>query len=363
MNTELRSRFWENAWILLPIILLVFLTSYFMFPLLDGIVLGVVFAYVGRPIRKKFKRRRLGSAVATVAIILPVALIITVGTVEILTQLNWVVEHQGDILRKATIFLSEFEISTVIRDVEISPRVYEELTGSLKSVIEILARVVASIPVLAYGVSLVHMALNFVVSIFVCYFLLLDGGRAARGIIAILPNEKVEIYRKYCVKIDGILSGIFVGAIYTSLVGGIISAIVFYAFDIPKPFALASFVFIAGLVPILSSWLVIVPIAIYRYSATGPIDALFFFTVASVFIYLPSDLIIRPYLVSTKSTMHPLLVVLSFVGGALVAGVGGFFLAPALTGMVVGMYQVQKEEKEIGRAMDKTETNEGIDWG
>jgi predicted PurR-regulated permease PerM len=39
-----------------------------------------------------------------------------------------------------------------------------------------------------------------------------------------------------------------------------------------------------------------------------------------------------------------LLVMLSFLGGALVAGIGGFFLAPAIMGVIVGIYQVRREE-------------------
>ena len=45
--------------IALACVLLIF---YFFFPFLDGIILGTVFAYVGKPIRDKFgKRKRLGA--------------------------------------------------------------------------------------------------------------------------------------------------------------------------------------------------------------------------------------------------------------------------------------------------------------
>jgi predicted PurR-regulated permease PerM len=41
---------------------------------------------------------------------------------------------------------------------------------------------------------------------------------------------------------------------------------------------------------------------------------------------------------------------LSFLGGALVAGIGGFFLAPAIMGAIVGIYQVRREE--MGEPVD-----------
>ncbi|KUK45525.1 MAG: AI-2E family transporter [Methanothrix sp.] len=364
---DLRCQLVENAWILLPLLFILILISYFLFPLMDGIVLGVVLAYVGRPIRDKFgQRRRLGSMVATVAIIFPIALILGLGGVEVVSQLNWFVENQGEIIRRTGTFIRSFELPLenykILPEIrEIPPVIYEDLTGSLKTMIEILARVLSSLPVFSYGMSLVLTALNLVASIYVCYFLLMDGGRLARGVMMILPSENISIYKKYSARIDSILSGIFIGAIYTAIVSGLISAMVFYAFGIPRPFALASIVFISGMIPVLSSWLVIVPITIYRYFEMGLFDALLFFAISTALIYLPSDLIIRPYIVSTKSTIHPLLVILSFVGGVLVAGIGGFFLAPALMGVVVGVYQVQKEETESSGVAVQA-GGESVDW-
>lgn len=351
MERDFRSQITENAWILIPVLLLLLLITYFLFPLMHGIILGVVFAYVGRPIKERFgKRERTGSVVATAAIILPIALILGLGGVEVVSQLNWVVENQAEIIKRAGSFLAELETPLAGYDIlpaiyEVPPAIYDDLTGSLKTMIELLARILSSFPIFSYGMSIVLTGINLIVSIYVCYFLLMDGRKLAAGVSTILPTENLAIYKKYEARIDNILSGIFIGAIYTSILSSILSAIVFYAFGIANPFALASLVFISGMIPILSSWLVIIPISAYRYIELSPFDGILFFIVSSAVIYLPSDLIIRPYIVSMKSTIHPLLVVLAFVGGVLVAGLGGFFLAPALMGVVVGVYQVHKEEK------------------
>ena len=48
---------------------------------------------------------------------------------------------------------------------------------------------------------------------------------------------------------------------------------------------------------------------------------------------------------------------LSFFGGALVSGIGGFFLAPAIMGVIVGIYQVRREEiaeANYGKSMVKS---------
>lgn len=383
MERNLRSQLVENAWILIPVLFLLLLITYFLLPLMDGIILGVVFAYVGRPIKERFgKRERLGSAVATAAIVLPIALILGLGGVEVVSQLNWVVENQAEIIKRAGSFLAEVEMPLAGIDIlpaiyEIPPAIYDDLTGSLKTLIELLARILSSFPVFSYGMSIILTGLNLIASIYVCYFLLMDGKKLATGVSTILPTENLAIYKKYEARIDSILSGIFIGAIYTSILSGILAVMVFYAFGIPNPFALAALVFISGLIPILSSWLVIIPISVYRYFDMSPFDGVLFLVVSAVLIFVPSDLIIRPYIVSKKSTIHPLLVVLAFVGGVLVAGLGGFFLAPALMGVVVGVYQIHKEEKmaaygdetpktgadpsQIGGTAGQPETSEGPD--
>lgn len=159
----------------------------------------------------------------------------------------------------------------------------------------------------------------------------------------ISPQGNEDINQKYLAKTDRILSGIFLGSIYTALVGGVVSVVIFYLFDVPRPFAMASMVFLAGLVPFLT-WLVFIPTTIYRYFTLGPAEALSFFLVGSILVHL-AEFIIRPYLVSAKSSLHPLIVMMTFLGGGLVAGIGGFFLAPALAGLVYAIYQVEREER------------------
>ncbi len=331
--------YFRREWIVIVLVVSLIAIAYFLFPLLDGIILGTVFAYLGRPIRDMFgARRRLGSAIAAIWIIVPISLVLILGVIEIANQLMWLAQNQGNIAR---------EMSSFISNLEIPEEIYALITGSLQNILGFLGSLIAKVPLIDYGRKLALLSINLILAIPVCYFLLCDGERFVESWFMLVPEERLDTYRAYFDRIDSILSGIFLGSMYTAIVGGVISAIVFYAFHVPRPFAMASLVFLAGLVPVLTAWAVIVPIAIYRYIVMGPAEALMFFAVASALIYLPSELIIRPYLVATRSSIHPLLVILSFLGGAIVAGIGGFFLAPAIMGVIVGIYQVRREKVEM----------------
>ena len=317
------------------------LLIFFFFPFLDGIILGTVFAYVGKPIRDHFgPRKRLGSLAAALCIVVPIFLVLGLGMIEIANQILILAGNQ-QVLGAALGILSEETARSL------PPIIKDMLTGGLQNAAGIIASVAASIPVFHIGRVASLGIINFIISIPICYFVLVDGEGFVQSIVSLLPHKEKQAYIKYMSRIDYILSGIFIGTIYTSILGSIIAAFIFYAFGLPRPFALASIVFVAGMVPFLTSWLVIIPVAVYRYFQVGFEEASLFFVLASVLIYLPSELLIRPYLVAAKSSLHPLLVMLSFLGGALVAGIGGFFLAPAIMGIIVGIYQVRREEMAV----------------
>jgi predicted PurR-regulated permease PerM len=318
------------------------LTIYFLSPFFDGLILGTVFAYVGRPIRDWFKKRKhLGALIASMCIVVPIFLIFSLAMLEIANQILSLAQNQEAI---------RYAIFSTATDLKIPDFISQAITNNLQNVVELIAPLATSIPYFNIGRTASMGLFNLLISIVVCYFLLLDGAQFVESIMSLLPPEQRKIYAKYLDRIDRILSGIFIGTTYTSILGSLLAALVFYAFGIPRPFTAACFVFIAGMVPIFTAWMVILPVAIYRFLTLGLTDALIFFAVSACFIYLPSELLIRPYLVSSKSSVHPLLVILSFLGGGLMAGISGFFLAPAVMGIIVGIYQVRREELDALRA-------------
>jgi len=322
------------AWPSIAAALLILLISYLITPLLDGLVLGMVFAYIGRPIRDLFRSRRmLGAVIATFSIILPLSAIASIGIVEMVGQLQWILSHQGHLLGTASRYVVDHPALEVV---------YEDLAGGINHLLVTAASVATSFPLVGLGRSISMGIINFLISFPVCYFLLMDGSRLKGAVMAFLPKEKAGTYEKYLIRVDRVISGVYMGSIYTAIAGGLTSAIIFYLFGVPRPLALASIVSLAGMVPFLT-WLVFIPTSIFRYYTIGPLDAMIFFLAGSILVHL-AELLIRPYLVSAASSIHPLLVLISFMGGGMVAGMAGFFLAPALVGVIVGTYQIMAEE-------------------
>lgn len=335
MQLDLPIRLGKKNWLMVFTLALVVLLSYYIWPLLDGLVLGLVFAYVGRPVRDLFgKNRRIGSLAAIICIVVPLSAIFAAGVIETSNQIKWLESHEREIVSL---------IFELVSRVHIPQAIFDEILRGMANLMGMGLNLLASLPVFSLGSTITLGFVNLLIAFCVCYFLLLDGDKISKAVTEFFDLENESFELRCLARIDSILCGVYMGSIYTAIAGGITSVAIFYLFGVPRPFALASIVFLAGMVPFLT-WLVFIPTAVGRYIEIGPLDAALFFLAASILVHI-AELVIRPYIVYTKSSLHPLLVLLAFLGGGLVAGIAGFFLAPAMVGVVTGIFRVMTRDR------------------
>jgi predicted PurR-regulated permease PerM len=315
--------------------ILLFFAFLILLPLADGIVLGIVFAYIARPIQVRFgKYRKLGALIASLCVFVPVIFIIGAGIVEILNQVSWVIEHQTSVMSGILDFIHGLEI----------PQAYvDRINNVIWNLFTSLIPAVGSIGLISYAQSIGLFIVNFIISVFFCYFLLADGDRLYCAFIGMIPRDYQSIVNRYAAHLDLILKGVFIGNAYSALIVSVTSVFVLYAFGFTHVLALATLIFIASVIPLFAGYMVLVPLAIIRYFEQGFESASLFFVVSSLVIYGPPELILRPYLTSLKSKIHPMLLMLAFLGGAFVGGIAGFFAAPVLLGALVAAYRVFQE--------------------
>lgn len=332
------SRMIDAKWKIASFIAVLFLLLsffYILFPLSDGIVLGLVFAYIARPIFLKLKRfRRVAAIVATMCIVVPVVFIIGSGMVEILRQIVWVIENQSYVLNSAFDFFRSFDIPE-----RYSADVQQIIWNISTSFFPLLSR----IGIISYARNVMMFAINLLIAIFLCYFLLADGEGLHNAVLKIVPCEHKSIVEKYLFHLDIILQGVFVGNAFAALIVSVLSLVVFYAFGFTHVLALAALIFIASVIPMFAGYMVLLALSLYRYVDQGLESAVMFFVVASIVIYVPPELFLRPYIASIKSQVHPFLILLAFLGGAFVGGIAGFFMAPIMMGGIIAAYRVYTE--------------------
>ncbi|WP_300607063.1 AI-2E family transporter [Methanohalophilus sp.] len=324
----------SNKWkIIIALLLLILFLSLatILLPLGDGIVLGLVFAYICRPIYIKLKRwDHIGAFIATMFIVTPLVIIIGIGIVEIFRQFMFIVENQTEYIRI---------LSDIVRQVvpeAYSAKVNEVIWSSSISILSFISQ----LGFISYARGIAMLMINLIVAIFVCYFLLQDGEQVYKSFIKIVPDELQDLMEEYLKELDTILGGIFIGNAYAALTVSTISVVVFYAFGLSHILALATLVFIASVIPFFAGYMILIALSIIRYFEFGLQSAIVFFIVSSIIIYAPPELFLRPYLVSLKSQIHPIVLMVVFLGGGFVGGVAGFFAAPMILGALIAAYRV-----------------------
>ncbi|OFV67956.1 MAG: protein belonging to Uncharacterized protein family UPF0118 [Candidatus Syntrophoarchaeum caldarius] len=314
-------------------------------PLFDGIILGVVFAYVARPIKRKLTvlGEVLSSAIATLCIIIPIVLIVILGISEAIRQLIWLSSKQEEILSKTLGLLGSDLVPA-----DITNMIHQRLPEILDYVTPILHSIISIETTINMGILL----LNVFVLIVVAYYLLADGSKIVTAILKLVPLGKEDVALQYIREVDDIIAGIYVGNFFVALLIGLLSVPFLFAFKVPMVALIASLVFLAALVPLLAKWMIWVPISIYLFYTSGIYPAIAFFILVLIFIDVAPEFFIRPKLIGLTSKIHPLLLLLAFIGGGITGGIAGFFGAPVLVGILVGSYNVytmseKEEETEV----------------
>ncbi len=329
----------ENKWLivfLISIPSLLLLTVYFFSPLLDGIVLGIVFAYVVRPLKKRIEKFRyfgriISSAIATLIIMVPIGIILTLGVIEGLNQIVWLVTHQSDI---------EMAIASILGQFGIPEDVQVKLGGFLPAIFHYLQTFAIRFTTFESTVRILLFLLNLLISGFICFYLLADGDRFFLSLLNMLPEKNRETVNRFFIQADEILSGLWVGNFLVAMLIAFASIPFFILFDIPFISLLVGLMFLAALIPIFAEWMIIIPVSLYLIYVRDLHTGILFLGITAVGLYILPELILRPYFLSYTSQVHPVLLMLAFIGGGITGGIAGFFLAPMAVALLTAIYKM-----------------------
>ena len=116
----------------------------------------------------------------------------------------------------------------------------------------------------------------------------------------------------------------------------------FFIFNVPNPLFLMLLAILAGMFPIIGTAIVWIPVIIYLFIAGSIFPAIgvaAFGIVSSVI-----DNILKPIIVSRRTRMHPLLILIGMIGGLLLFGIFGIILGPLILAYVLILLEVYRNK-------------------
>jgi predicted PurR-regulated permease PerM len=117
-----------------------------------------------------------------------------------------------------------------------------------------------------------------------------------------------------------------------------------YFLGVPKALTLTVIAAIVSIIPVLGTWLVWFPVGIILLITGNTFSGIFVLLYGAFFVSLIDNLL-RPYILSKKSSLHIVLSVIGTIGGLYLFGIVGLILGPLILAYVVIIIEFYKEGK------------------
>jgi predicted PurR-regulated permease PerM len=313
-------------------------------PLLVGLALGTVMGFTAQPLyaglsKRLGKRHRVASAVTTLlAGLMVVGGGAAAGSV-IVRELVAVVAIVQQRLAarpldgpRATRVLTALGLD---RDVVVA-KLRDEIGRAAN-----LAATAAGVIVQASAGAL----LTVVIAMWTMYYVLLDWPRIGRHLERLLPLDPHHT-RALVDEFRDVGRRAFVGTVASAIIQGCLAGLGFTIFGVPHPATGGALLAVTSFIPVIGILLVWVPAAIWLLVSGHLARALLLTAYCLVILMAANDYVIRPRLVGSSEDAHPLLTLVSLIGGISVFGVAGVIVGPVALSLFLATARIYERERE-----------------
>ena len=301
-----------------------------------AVVLVIVFYPVHDRLAGRIGRRSLSALLSCIVVVLIAVIPLTLITVALAEELAKVLPNLPTQLSQ----VMNPQASVVGRIADwIQRRFGVDPTRSQQFMIEQLQR--SGQFMLGFSVSLVGNIAGGIVKaffvLFTMYYLFRDGDKIVNNLPAALPLKR-EQSEVIIARTQEVVSASVYGVVSIAALQGLLGGLAFWILGVPSPLLWAVLMGFVCMIPMLGSFLVWAPIAIYLavngYWARAIGLALWGALVISLV-----DNFLRPRLIKNQTKLHELFVFFSVLGGISVFGLLGIVLGPVVLAITLGLLQ------------------------
>ncbi len=216
------------------------------------------------------------------------------------------------------------------------------ILSSSKRVLSLGADTVIFVGKLGFGLLIMVVAL---------FFLLAEGPRMLEGIVAISPLEEQHV-RELAIEFDRACRAIVSAMLLSAIAQGFLAGIGFYFCGLRSSVAMLTLLTtVLALVPVTGAAAVWVPVSLYLYFFQGNTTAAIGLAIYGFLVISSADNIIKPLVLHGQSKLHPLLALLSVLGGIQALGPIGIVVGPMVVVFLQTLLKIlQRELSSIDRS-------------
>lgn len=314
---------------------------FLVWPHLVILVVALALAILFRPVfnwLRKWARLERGFAALTVTLMMLILVVLPFTGISILVG-----REVGDVYVKLQAFVEverlrgAEESSQVLRWIAENIRIRFIDGGGVGTIISFISE---------RAVGVFSGVTSFFLSMFLFfvafYYFMKDGHALRKMLFSVSPlSEAAEekLYTNVLVAINATIRG----SLIVALAQGALAGMGFWMFGVGAPILLGVTTLFASLVPILGTSLVLVPAIGYLLVKGSIASAIGLAVWGGVAVGL-IDNILKPKLIEQRMKIHPLLILLSILGGLNLFGFSGLLVGPLVLAFAVALAEIYREE-------------------
>lgn len=320
--------------VIISIALLLILSALIIWPIALSIISGLILAYMFYPVYNfilKIVREKNISA-----------LIIVLLTIFIIFIPIWflfpIISKQ---VFEAYIYTQNIDFSSLFKLIlpeTISKDTTTAITNFISNIVTSLfskfSQTLLNIPSLLLQASVI---------LFVFFFAMRDADKLKEYAKSISPFSQ-EAERNISKQFKGITNSVIYGHIVLGALQGVLTGIGLYVCGVPQAILLTIIAILAAIIPIIGAWLVWIPASIYLLSEGHTGAGIGLILYGALFVSW-IDNIIKPYIVSRKSNISSVIVLIGMIGGLFVFGIMGLILGPLILSYLIILFDAYKDKK------------------
>lgn len=188
--------------------------------------------------------------------------------------------------------------------------------------------------------STASIVLSTFIAFIALFYMLRDGARFRKAIVELSPLAD-QYDNNIIDKVEKAVDSVVRGSLFTSLIKGVLASLGFLMFGVPHPLLWGTLTAIVSLLPGIGAGLTLIPAVLFLL-ATDHMGAAVGLTIWGVIAVGLVDNILMPIVVSKGFTVHPLLVLISVLGGIIFFGPVGLFLGPLVIALFAALLEIYK---------------------
>jgi len=316
-------------------------------PVWEGLVFGVMFGFVAQP-----GYRRLASRLGGRKVLAAWFTTIVVGLVSafVVAVTVWVLSREVvSFVGKLQTLLSAKDLAEVVGEplAKFVDKLGISRIEAMKKLQEQLA--LASGP-LAEGAAVVlqttgSAALSLILGLLSMYYTLVEWPSIPLRLERILPLDPRHT-RALVLEFRDVGRAALIGTVATAAVQGALAAAGFAIAGVPQAITWGIVTGIASFIPVVGTMLVWGPIAAWLLIKGHAGGAVFLASWGMLVVVGFSDYVARPRFVGAGREGHPLLVLISLLGGIEVFGLAGLLVGPVLMSLFLAILRIYERESE-----------------